>query len=646
MTANDLSGLQLNAGLAETTASPFHPALPKKLFLQYVMSLAFLLGPAILTIALKAHPSLHPIISLSFVVAISAAAWWGGASAGILASCATIPVLTLAATGGKALLPPHVDLLGIALFSFISVLVSRVATNRKRTEKMLILAKEQLESKVNERTAELQEANRALERAHSDLKSREEQIHGLANAIPQLSWMADGGGSVLWCNDRFVAYTGTSIDDIRNYGWTVVHDPEILPAVQARWQVSLATGQPFEMEFPLRGHAGKFRWFLTRVIPVADETGQVVRWFGAATDIDELKRSREALLESEARFRAMADAAPVLIWVSDVEKKFTWFNKSWLAFTGFTIEEQISRGWSEGIHPDDSERCIKTYAGSVDARESFALEYRRRRADGTWRWLLSNGVPRWGAAGDFLGYIGCCMDINDQKRTEDDLRQANNDLQQFAYSASHDLREPIRTVVIYSQLVQRRYGSKLDETAQSFLDYVTSAALRMEKLVHDLLLYTQAGDIDTSVVTTSDANEALKAALENLSASVSESGAVIVSDPLPTVKMDSVHLQQLFQNLVGNGIKYRGDVRPYVRISAHEQNAYWVFSVQDNGIGIDPAYKNRIFEIFRRLHTHEKYSGTGIGLAICQRIIQRYRGRIWVESEPGKGATFFFAVPV
>jgi PAS domain S-box-containing protein len=741
--------------------------------LRCAISVSFLALPAAVTVALKFHPALNSIISLSFVIAVCAAAWWGGAWAGILASCATIPVLTLAATNGKVFLPPNFDPLGLLLFVLISVLVSSVSKYRKRIEQVLRSANAQLETRVRERTADLEHANaaiqhqfaeleslyaelpvglcfldknlryvrinerlanmngfavsahlgrglretisqqfadtveplyrrvlltgepfldfevgeastngerqqrtwmvgcspvkaevedvlglqvivqditdrkrseEALRQANAEIKNREEQFRTLANAIPQLSWMANGDGSFLWCNDRWITYTGATLAQMQDTGWEAVHDPGILPAFKQTWNRSLASGEPFEMEFPLRASDGCFRWFLTRIIPVRDGVRQVSRWFGTATDIDELKRSREALIESEARFRSMADSAPVMIWVSAIDKTFTWFNKPWLGFTGNSLDRELAHGWSHGIHSSDLERCVETYRSCFDSRKDFVMEYRRRRHDGEWRWVLSHGTPRLGGKGEFLGYIGSCVDIHDRREMEQHLRRANTDLQQFAYSASHDLQEPIRTVVIYSQLVGKRYGAKLDETAQTFLDYVIAAAKRMEKLVHDLLLYTQTASGEEVVPETADAGEALSGALANLSLAVNEAGAQVTNDPLPVVEIRSVHLQQLFQNLIGNAIKYRGTQQPRIHISAREQHDHWLFSVQDNGIGIDADYKERIFGIFKRLHTADKYSGTGIGLAICKRIIERYRGRIWVESELGKGSTFFFTI--
>ena len=243
-----------------------------------------------------------------------------------------------------------------------------------------------------------------------------------------------------------------------------------------------------------------------------------------------------------------------------------------------------------------------------------------------------------------MKWFGSCTDIDDQKRVEEELRRANRDLEQVAYSASHDLQEPLRTVKIYSELLTSRYSPQLGGEALQFLGYVREGASRMENLVRDLLTYTQS-TIEQPAEQT-DANLALTATLSSLNGMISEAGALITADSLPVVPMAAAHLQQLFQNLVTNAIKYRSpDRAPLVHVTAHQHHGQHAFAVSDNGIGIDPQYKEEIFGLFKRLHTSDKYSGTGIGLAICQRIVDRYRGRIWVESEPGKGSTFRFTIP-
>ncbi len=226
------------------------------------------------------------------------------------------------------------------------------------------------------------------------------------------------------------------------------------------------------------------------------------------------------------------------------------------------------------------------------------------------------------------------------------LIQANADLEQFAHSASHDLKEPLRSVGIYSDLLARNYGTLLDERGREFLGFIQSGTKRMDALLGDLLSYAYASSISEDELEPVQALRPLEAALESLAGAIRESDAQISIGEMPVVRMHESHLAQIFQNLIGNAIKYRKENEGLlIQVSATKSGAHWVFSVADTGIGIPPAYKETIFGIFKRLHTNSKYSGTGMGLAICQRIVERYRGRIWVESEPGHGSNFFFTIP-
>ncbi len=231
------------------------------------------------------------------------------------------------------------------------------------------------------------------------------------------------------------------------------------------------------------------------------------------------------------------------------------------------------------------------------------------------------------------------------RRREETLTRVNADLEQFAYSASHDLQEPIRNIAIYSELLSRRYDKLLDEKGQQFLRYVNQGAQRMDMLVRDLLAYTKAASITDEMLEPIGATKPLEAALLGLAEAIRQSDTQLSYGPLPEVRIREVHLQQVFQNLIGNAIKYRSEARPRISISTQKAGNYWLFGIQDNGIGISPEYKERIFGLFKRLHGDDEYTGTGIGLAICQRIVDRYRGRIWVDSEPGNGSTFFFTIP-
>jgi light-regulated signal transduction histidine kinase (bacteriophytochrome) len=231
------------------------------------------------------------------------------------------------------------------------------------------------------------------------------------------------------------------------------------------------------------------------------------------------------------------------------------------------------------------------------------------------------------------------------ERSVAELRRSNEELQQFAYVASHDLQEPLRMVASYTQLLGKRYAGRLDSEADEFIAYAVDGSNRMQALIQDLLAYSRAGTNGKAHHEISS-EKALKQALTNLRATIQESGAVVTHDSLPAITTDDAQLVQVFQNLVGNGIKYRRTEVPRVHVSAAKNGGKeWNFSVQDNGLGIDPQYFDRIFVLFQRLHGREEFKGTGIGLAICKKIVERLGGRIWVESEPEKGSTFYFALP-
>jgi light-regulated signal transduction histidine kinase (bacteriophytochrome) len=218
------------------------------------------------------------------------------------------------------------------------------------------------------------------------------------------------------------------------------------------------------------------------------------------------------------------------------------------------------------------------------------------------------------------------------------------ELEQFAYVASHDLQEPLRMITGYTQLLEKRYGDKLDQSAKEYIGFAVDGAKRMQGLIHDLLTYSRVGSKGKAFAWT-DCEAVLEKVLAGLQVAVTECGARVTHDPLPTVLGDDIQLGQLLQNLIGNAIKYRDSRLPEVHVSCRQQEADWVFSVRDNGIGIGAQYGERIFQIFQRLHTRSEYEGTGIGLALCKKIVDRHGGRIWVESELGKGSTFYFTIP-
>jgi light-regulated signal transduction histidine kinase (bacteriophytochrome) len=249
------------------------------------------------------------------------------------------------------------------------------------------------------------------------------------------------------------------------------------------------------------------------------------------------------------------------------------------------------------------------------------------------------------------GVFVLSLDITDRKQAENELRQtatelarSNAELEQFAYIASHDLQEPLRAVAGPIQLLQQRYAGQLDARAGEFIQHAVEGAGRMQTLINDLLTFSRLGPRGQPFQPTGCA-EVLAAVLANLAVAIRESGAVITHDPLPIVTADRTQLIQLFQNLIANAIKFHADDPPAIHIGVEQKTGEWLFAVADNGIGIEAQYFERIFVIFQRLHTRREYTGTGIGLAICKKIVERHGGRIWLESEPGQGSTFYFTLP-
>jgi PAS domain S-box-containing protein len=377
------------------------------------------------------------------------------------------------------------------------------------------------------------------------------------------------------------------------------------------------------------------------ISPVKDQHGRIIGASKIARDITQRKRYEKQLVDQAHLLDLTGDA----ILVRDGRDRILYWNRGAEEMYGFTRKEALGKishdllrtKFPESL-PEIREILLR------DGRWFGELSHARRA--GSRIVTLSRWVAERDEKGDVIRILESNNDITERVRVQEELRRANQDLEQFAFSASHDLQEPLRSIKIYSELLGCEFGGNLHPDAQRYVEYLRSGATRMETLVRDLLAYTRAGQFEEPAEP-SDANAALQAALSALSSAMTEAGARVTSDPLPTVQVHATHLQLLIQNLIGNAIKYRSPERiPEVHIGAKRQNEYWVFAVSDNGIGIEPEYKENIFGLFKRLHTSDEYSGTGIGLAICQRIVDRYHGRIWVESEPGKGSIFRFTLPI
>lgn len=348
----------------------------------------------------------------------------------------------------------------------------------------------------------------------------------------------------------------------------------------------------------------------------------------------------------------LADIAPAMVWSTGPDLRGDYFNRSWLDFRGRTLEQETGQGWQQGIHPDDLAGCLKARESICAQGRHFQIEYRLQRHDGIYRWLMETAGPRFWPSGAFRGCIGWCTDVHERKLAEENLRDANTllsrqnkELIQFAYAANHDLKEPLRTIANYSQLLAKHYRQGSDVRPLELLSAIFRSVQRMQLLTDSVLEYSQVMHRSELRMVDLDCNVLLDEVLLACQGSIKESGAVVTHDPLPVVRADEAQLGQVLQNLISNAIKFRrSDARPHIHVSSSARPEEFLFEVADDGIGFDAQYSERIFGLFKRLHGRDEYSGTGIGLAICRKLIERHGGRIWAESAPNQGARFFFTL--
>ncbi|MCL6589488.1 MAG: PAS domain S-box protein [Firmicutes bacterium] len=367
------------------------------------------------------------------------------------------------------------------------------------------------------------------------------------------------------------------------------------------------------------------------------------------------KKIETELAEERNLLRALIDNIPDFIYAKDTKCRFLVNNLAHLrALKVYSQEEVLGKTDLDFFPPElaiqyyEEDLLVVNYRQAIINQEEIITD-----ATGKKIWVLTNKVPLRNHLGAIIGLVGISRNITDRKLAEEKLARqsqilarSNAELEQFAYIASHDLQEPLRMVTSYLNLLARRYQDQLDQDAKDFITFAVEGASRMKTLIDDLLKYSRIGNTGKTFEQV-DCGDVLNLALANLQVAIAESEAVITYDPLPALMGDSAQLIQLFQNLLSNAIKYRSDEPPRIHISCAQKNGEWTFAVSDNGIGIEPHYFDKIFIIFQRLHGRDsKYSGTGIGLAICKKIVEHHGGRIWVESTPGKGSTFYFTIPV
>ncbi len=359
---------------------------------------------------------------------------------------------------------------------------------------------------------------------------------------------------------------------------------------------------------------------------------------------------RQVAEEAATFFRSMVDHVPIGISRTDLRGQFVYVNEEFCKMFGTSADDLLGK-----TTDDVAPQFASDKSGIISRRvlEHARPEERIERLTLGDRELFMKVIrmPVKDAHEEVIGIQALWLDVTEMKQAQNrleryaqNLERSNVDLQQFAYVASHDLQEPLRAVSSYCQLMEKNYSHQLDDRAIRWLQFVVNGAQRMQRLVRDLLTYARVDNKAESWITV-DSYAVCRLAVENLSQAIKEAGAEVTVGKLPIVWADATQLEALFQNLISNAVKFRGERRPHVSISAQRVDKNWQFAVRDNGIGIKPEFHERVFEIFKRLESQDRYSGTGIGLAICKRIVERYDGRIWVESQLGQGSTFYFTLP-
>ena len=487
------------------------------------------------------------------------------------------------------------------------------------------------------------------------MRADEEMCRRIVEALPGGIWIVDLQGRTIFSNSRMAEILGTDIESMSEQSCFECVFPDDLAEAQRHFAQGMA-GSSAPFDFRLRRTDGSVQWVSISCNSIVDDSGGTIGLLGIFADISERKRVEATLRESEQRFRNMADTAPVMIWVSGPDKLCTFFSKGWLEFTGRTMEQELGNGWVKGVHPDDVDRCIATYSASFDARHRFRMEYRVRRADGEYRWVLDDGIPRSEPGGVFVGYIGSCIDITEVKRSQEEAlaSQKLESVGQLARGIAHDFNNLLGGVLAHSDLalVELASGSSPVEELQKIRD----GAIRGAEIVRQLMIYTGQ---ESEVFELVDVSEIVEHMLELLKVSVSKHAALEpdLGKDLPAVRANPAQLRRVVMNLITNASEAIGDRDGVIRVTTKRVTLDWdspvaapeclsegdyvQLEVSDTGRGMTAETQARFFDPFFTT----RLAGHGLGLAVVQGIVRSLGGTIRLVSAPGKGTTFQILLP-
>jgi two-component system sensor histidine kinase/response regulator len=583
--------------------------------------------------------------------------------------------------------------------------LNRQINDRQRGEQEMRAAREQLEAKLRERTGELGAVNRTLQR-HADegRKTQEELARSIqryrfvTDSVPQIVWTAQPDGTIDYFNRRFHEYTGMTAEESRDWGWKPVVHPDDLSRCLEAWNHSIQTGEVYEIELRYRrGVDGAYRWHLSRALPMRDPEGNIIQWFGASTDIDDQKRSREAIKRSEQRYRSLVAASAQIVWLTDAECRVTADLPEWRAATGQTFEEIAGYGWLQAIHPEDQERAADLWRWALETKTPYENEHRLRMADGNYRNFSTRGVPVLEADGRIREWIGTSTDITERKQAEDVLRRAQEELEarvkertaqltetnrilhqqvierkqieaelaearddalrsarlksQFLANMSHEIRTPMNGVIGMTSLL---LDTPLNEEQREYIETVRASGDALLSIINDILDFSkiEAGKLDFEQLDfdlQSTVESVVELLAEKASAKNIDLACHVLEDVPRQLRGDPGRLRQILVNLVGNAVKFTPSGRVLVHVAKAQESAgdaMICFQVSDTGIGLSEDAARGLFQPFVQADGSmtRKFGGTGLGLAISKQLVELMGGQIGVESSAGQGSTFWFTV--
>jgi PAS domain S-box-containing protein len=509
------------------------------------------------------------------------------------------------------------------------------------------------------------EALLRVKRAEDALRQSEQRYRELVNLAQEGIWAIDAAARTTYVNPRMAEMLGYTAEEMLGRSLFDFADTAgqqtINRNIERRKQ-----GIREQHDFQFVRKDGTVIETLIATAPSFDASGAYTGAIAVITDVTERQHAEARLRRERNLLFTLIDNMPDFIYVKDAEARFLIANRTLVRLVGAVSPTDLLGKTDADIFPPDlAERYIADDLAVIrSGRPLIGREEPTLTSRGAPGWQITTKAPLRDEAGQVIGLVGMGRDITARKQAEDErqemlvkLERSNADLEQFAYIASHDLQEPLRMVAGFLGLLKERYEGQLDSDADEFIAFAVDGAKRMQALINDLLEYSRVNTRGQPFEPT-DCNQIFRQTLRDLQLAIEDAAAVVTSDPLPTVLADHAQMGELFLNLIGNALKYHGDRPPVVHVSAQLRNAEggmqiaesigkseWVFAVRDNGIGIAPADQGRIFGMFQRLHGQGEYEGSGIGLAVCKKIVERHGGRIWVESALGQGSTFYFTLP-